>query len=249
MLMIFYCGVLWNLSFDDIKNVAGILFEYLPNTLRLFFWTLVLSIPVGVIVTWLKKCRFKPISWLTNLYILIMRGTPLMLQIVVVYYAIPMLVAGAKKSGTTNWFYDFLGNINTRNENYMFIALITAFVLNYAAYFAEIFRGGIESIPKGQYEAAAMLGMTRIQTFFRIVLPQVVKRVIPATANEVIVLVKDTSLANIIAFAEITLKSKQMMNTYSSIMPLFVAGAFYFVLNAIVTIIFAFIEKKFDYYK
>lgn len=237
------------MSFDDIKNVAEILLEYLPNTLRLFFWTLVLSIPVGVIVTWLKKCRFKPISWLTNLYILIMRGTPLMLQIIAVYYAIPMLMTGVKKSGESNWFYDLIGKIDTRSENYMFIALVVAFVLNYAAYFAEIFRGGIESIPKGQYEAASMLGMTKMQTFFRIILPQVVKRVIPATSNEVIVLVKDTSLANVIAFAEITLKSKQMMNTYSSIVPLFVAGLFYFVMNAVVTVAFVFIEKRFNYYK
>ena len=237
------------MSFDDILNVGGILLEYLPNTLKLFFWTLVISISIGVIVTWLKKCRFKPISWLTNLYILIMRGTPLMLQIIAVYYAIPMLCASARKAGTSNWFYELLGKVNTRDENYMFTALVVAFALNYAAYFAEIFRGGIESIPKGQYEAASMLGMSRLQTFFRIVLPQVVKRVIPATANEVIVLVKDTSLANVIAFAEITLKSKQMMNTYSSIAPLFVAGLFYFVLNAVVTFAFAFIEKKFNYYK
>ncbi|MDO5124857.1 MAG: amino acid ABC transporter permease [Ruminococcus sp.] len=237
------------MSFDDIKNVAGILLEYLPNTLNLFFWTLVLSIPAGVIVTIFKRCRFKPISWLTNLYILIMRGTPLMLQIIAVYYAIPMLIAGARKAGTENWFYTLLGKVNTRDENYMFIALVVAFVLNYAAYFAEIFRGGIEAIPVGQYEASSMLGMTKLQTFFRIILPQVVKRVIPATSNEVIVLVKDTSLANVIAFAEITLKSKQMMNTYSSIIPLFVAGLFYFVMNAIVTLAFAFIEKKFNYYK
>lgn len=237
------------MSFVDIKNVAEILLEYLPNTLKLFFWTLILSIPVGMIVTWLKKCRFKPIAWLTNLYILIMRGTPLMLQIVAIYYAIPMFMLSAKKTGTTGWFYDFVSNINTQDENYMFTALIVAFVLNYAAYFAEIFSGGIEAIPVGQYEAASMLGMTKMQTFFRIILPQVVKRVIPATSNEVIVLVKDTSLANVIAFAEIMLKAKQMMNLYSSIMPLFIAGAFYFILNAIVTVFFAFIEKKFNYYQ
>ena len=237
------------MTLEDIKNVAQILLEYLPYTLKLFAWTLVLSIPVGLIVTWLKKCRFKPIAWLTNLYILIMRGTPLMLQIVAVYYAIPMLTASAKRAGKTGWFYDLIGGINTREDSYMFIALIVAFVLNYAAYFAEIFRGGIESIPVGQYEAASMLGMSKAQTFFRIILPQVTKRVIPATSNEVIVLVKDTSLANIIAYTEITLKSKQMMNLYSSIVPLFIAGGFYFILNAVVTVAFSYIEKKFDYYK
>lgn len=237
------------MSFDDIKNVTKILFEYLPGTLKLFFFTLLFSIPLGVIVTWLKKCRFKPISWLTNLYILIMRGTPLMLQIVAVYYAIPMLVTSAKKSGAEGWFYDLIGRVDTRSSGYMFTALVVAFALNYAAYFAEIFRGGIESIPKGQYEAAEMLGLTKLQTFFRIILPQVVKRVIPATSNEVIVLVKDTSLATVIAYAEIMLKAKQMMNTYSSIVPLFVAGLFYFVLNAVVTFAFVLIEKHYNYYR
>lgn len=237
------------MDWEAIKKVTGILLEYLPNTLKLFAVTLVLAIPVGVLVTLLKKCRFKPISWLTNLYILIMRGTPLMLQIIAIYYAIPMLKASFAKDGSTGLFASFINNIDTRSENYMFTALCVAFVLNYAAYFAEIFRGGVDSIPKGQYEAASMLGMTKMQTFFRIILPQVTKRVIPATSNEVIVLVKDTSLANIIAYAEITMKAKQQMNYYSSIMPLFIAGLFYFILNAIVTVVFALIEKKFNYYR
>ena len=131
----------------------------------------------------------------------------------------------------------------------MFNAIIVAFTLNYAAYFAEIFRGGIESIPKGQYEAAASLSMTKTQTFFHIILPQVVKRVVPASSNEIITLIKDTSLANVIAFAEITLKAKQQMQTYSSLTPLFIAGLFYFVLAMILTVISAAIEKKLDYYK
>ena len=236
------------MGFEEIKNVTVILLEYLPNTLSLFFWTLLLSIPVGMVVTWLKKCRFKPVVWLTNLYILIMRGTPLMLQIIAIYYAVPLMLASVPDAEKTDGFYGVLQSVMD-NENYMFIALVVAFVLNYAAYFAEIFRGGIEAIPKGQYEAASMLGMTKAQTFFRIILPQVTKRVIPATSNEVIVLVKDTSLANVIAFAEITMKAKQQMNFYSSIMPLFIAGVFYFVLNAVVTVIFSVIEKKFNYYK
>lgn len=237
------------MDWESIKKVTGILLEYLPNTLKLFAVTLLLSIPVGVLVTLLKKCRFKPVAWLTNLYILIMRGTPLMLQIIAIYYAVPMLKASFEKDGTTGFFADFIKNIDTRSDNYMFIALSVAFVLNYAAYFAEIFRGGVDSIPKGQYEASYMLGMTKMQTFFRIILPQVTKRVIPATSNEVIVLVKDTSLANIIAYAEITMKAKQQMNFYSSIFPLFIAGLFYFILNAIVTLVFALIEKKFNYYR
>ncbi len=236
------------MDFEAIKKVTLILLEYLPNTLSLFFWTLVFSIPVGMIVTWLKKCRCRPVNWLTDFYILIMRGTPLMLQIIAFYYAVPMIVASALSSGNTGGIIPFLQSI-MNNDHYMIIMLVVAFSLNYAAYFAEIFRGGIEAIPKGQYEAAQMLGMTKMQTFFRIVLPQVTKRVIPATANEVIVLVKDTSLANVIAFAEITMKAKQQMNFYSSIMPLFIAGIFYFVMNALVTMLFSYIEKKFDYYK
>ncbi len=236
------------MSFEEIKSVVWILIQYLPHTLGLFFCTLVLSIPVGVIVTWLKKCRFKPIVWLTDFYILVMRGTPLMLQIIAFYYAIPMIVASALKAGNTGGIISLLQGI-MNNDHYMFAALVVSFTLNYAAYFAEIFRGGIEAIPKGQYEAAQMLGMTKMQTFFRIILPQVTKRVIPATSNEVIVLVKDTSLANVIAFTEITMKAKQQMNLYSSIMPLFIAGVFYFIMNALVTVLFAYIEKKFNYYK
>ncbi len=238
------------MNFNDVLNVTGILLRYLPNVLLLFAFTLVLSIPLGAAVTWLKKCRCKPIVWLTDLYILIMRGTPLMLQIIAIYYAIPMLCVSAAAAGKSGGIWDFFNAINSMpKDRYMFTALVVAFVLNYAAYFAEIFRGGIEAIPKGQYEAAQMLGMTRMQTFFRIILPQVTKHVIPATSNEVIVLVKDTSLANVIGFVEITKKSKEFMNTYSSIVPLFIAGVFYFVMNAIVTVLFMFIEKKFNYYK
>ena len=217
-------------------------------SLQLFVLTLLGSIPLGIPVAFMRMSKIAPLRWIARIYISVMRGTPLMLQIIAIYYAVPLIIASAAKQGKTGGVYDVLTNIKN-NENYMFIALVTAFVLNYAAYFAEIFRGGIEAIPKGQYEAASMLGMTKMQTFFRIILPQVTKRVIPATSNEVIVLVKDTSLANVIAFAEITMKAKQQMNLYSSITPLFIAGAFYFVLNAIVTVAFAVIEKKFDYYK
>ena len=131
------------MSGESILKVTGILLEYLIPTLKIFGFTLLFSIPLGMVVACLKMCKIKPVSWLTNVYILIMRGTPLMLQIIAVYYAIPMLIAGARKAGTENWFYTLLGKVNTRDENYMFIALVVAFVLNYAAYFAEIFRGGI----------------------------------------------------------------------------------------------------------
>ncbi|MBQ7131115.1 MAG: amino acid ABC transporter permease [Oscillospiraceae bacterium] len=231
---------------QEILNVVKLLLEYLVPTLKVFGFTLLFSVPLGMVVALLKMCKFKPISYLTNIYILIMRGTPLMLQVIVAFYAVPMLKNG---EGTPQFIVNLLNNIDIKDENYMFNAVLVAFVLNYAAYFAEIFRGGIESIPKGQYEAAAALSMTRTQTFFKIILPQVVKRVVPASANEVITLVKDTSLANVVAYAEITLKAKQQMQLYSSLVPLFIAGAFYFVLATVLTIVFSYVEKKLDYYK
>ena len=170
-----------------------------------------------------------------------------MLQIIVVYYALPFLKQASE--GTGNFIEQMLGGLNIASESFMFSMVIIAFVLNYAAYFAEIFRGGIESIPKGQYEAAAALGMTRPQTFFRIILPQVIKRIVPASSNEVITLVKDTSLANVVAYSEIMLAAKQQMMNYSSLVPLFIAGVFYFVMATVLTALFGFIEKKLNYYR
>lgn len=234
------------MSGEEIKKVFLILLEYLGPTLKIFGFTLLYSIPLGMIVALLKMCKFKPVSWLTNIYILIMRGTPLMLQIIVAYYAVPML---KQNENLPSFIQKLLSGINIQDNNFMFNAIIVAFSLNYAAYFAEIFRGGIESIPKGQYEASAALSFTKGQTFFHIILPQVIKRVVPASSNEIITLIKDTSLANVIAFAEITLKAKQQMQTYSSLTPLFIAGLFYFVLAMILTVISAAIEKKLNYYK
>lgn len=232
------------MSWEEILQCTEVIAKYLVPTLKIFGFTLVFSIPLGMIVALLKMCRFKPVSWLINVYILIMRGTPLMLQIITIHYAIPML----KLSGPA-FCQTLFADINTKGDGYGFATLIVAFALNYAAYFAEIFRGGIEAIPKGQYEAATALGMTKSQTFFRVVLPQVVKRIVPAGANEVITLVKDTSLASAIAYAEIFRKAKEQMIAYSNLTPLFIAGAFYFVMNAVLTMLFAAIEKKLDYYK
>jgi len=234
------------LTKEEILDVTLILLQYLVPTLKLFGFTLLFSIPLGMIVALLKMCKFKPISWLTNIYILIMRGTPLMLQIIAIYYAIPYLKIN---ENLPDFLKNILSGIDIQGEGFMFRAVLTAFVLNYAAYFAEIFRGGIESIPKGQYEAAAALGFGRAQTFFHIILPQVIKRIVPASSNEVVILVKDTSLANIVAYAEITLKAQQQMQIYSSLTPLFIAGVFYFIISMIMTVIFAFIERKLNYYK
>lgn len=148
---------------EEVLKVVEILSEYIVPTLRIFGFTLLYAVPLGMIVALLKMCRVKPISWLTNLYILIMRGTPLMLQIIVAFYAVPML---SLQENLPSFLQNILTHIDIRDENYMFNAILVAFVLNYAAYFAEIFRGGIESIPKGQYEAAAALSFTKPQTFF-----------------------------------------------------------------------------------
>lgn len=231
---------------DEILSVFKILLQYLQPTLKVFGFTLLYAVPLGMIVALLKMCRIKPIKWLTSFYILVMRGTPLMLQIIVAYFAVPMLKKG---EGLPQAVMTLLEKVDIQSPNYMFNAVLVAFVLNYAAYFAEIFRGGIESIPKGQYEAAAALGFTKVQTFFRIILPQVIKRVVPASSNEVITLVKDTSLASVVAYAEITLKAKQQMQNYSSLVPLFIAGLFYFAMATVLTVIFSIIEKKLDYYK
>ncbi|MBQ8175600.1 MAG: amino acid ABC transporter permease [Oscillospiraceae bacterium] len=232
------------MTWEEIFQCTGVILKYLVPTLKVFGFTLLFSIPLGMVVALLKMCKFKPVSWLINVYILIMRGTPLMLQIITIYYAIPMM-----KVSNSVFLQSLFKSVDIKSDAYQFNALIVAFALNYAAYFAEIFRGGIESIPKGQYEAAAALGMTRSQTFFRVVLPQVIKRIAPASSNEVITLVKDTSLASVIAYAEIFRKAKEQMVSYSNLTPLFIAGIFYFIMNAILTTAFAAVEKKLDYYK
>ena len=198
------------------------------NTLTIFFLTLIFSIPLGMIVALLRMSKRKIISTPISLYILVMRGTPLMLQLFAVYFAIPM----------------FLG-VNLDRMS----ATVLAFALNYAAYFAEIFRGGMMSIPVGQHEASQVLGLTKLQAFFFVVLPQVVKRVLLPVSNEVITLVKDTSLANIIAVSELFRAAKNEASRTASIEPLFVAGLFYLLMNGVVTLVFSYLTKRFSYYK
>ena len=198
------------------------------NTLLIFFSTLVFSIPLGMVVALLRMNRRRVISVPVSLYILVMRGTPLMLQIFAIYFAIPTLT-GVNLDRMT--------------------ATIVAFSLNYAAYFAEIFRGGIMGIPVGQHEASQVLGFTKAQTFFHIVLPQVCKRVLLPVSNEVITLVKDTSLANIIAVSELFRAAKNEASRTASVEPLFVAGIFYLIMNGMVTLVFNWLTRRMDYYK
>ena len=198
-------------------------------TLELFALTLVLALPLGLLFSFGLMSRFRPLQYIVKIFVWIIRGTPLMLQIMVVFY-VPGLL--------------FKYPISSR-----FIAVTIAFVVNYSCYFSEIYRGGIESIPKGQYEAAQVLGLTKTQTFFRIVLPQVVKRILAPMSNEIITLVKDTSLARVIAVEEIINVATGITNSYALVWPLFYAGAFYLIFVGVLTLLFRFAEKKLDYYK
>ena len=210
-------------------------------TVLLFAVTLVAAIPLGLFIAFCSMTRFTPLKLLTKAFVWVIRGTPLMLQIIVISF-IPSYLFDVLNREIADFFGTTMANVN-------FLFVCIAFVINYAAYFSEIFRGGIESIPKVQNEAALVLGMTRPQTFFLVVLPQVVKRIIPPMSNEIITLVKDTSLAQILGVIEIILAAKNAVGLYVVIWPLFYAGAFYLVFNGILTLLFSFIEKKLNYYK
>ncbi len=198
-------------------------------TLGLFALTIIFAVPLGFVVYLLATCKFKPVSALMKVLIWIIRGTPLMLQIILFVFA-PGLIFGIAVSNRFLW-------------------VTVAFVINYSAYFAEIYRGGFESIPAGQYEACKILGMTKTQTFFKVILPQVIKRVIPPMGNEVITLVKDTSLANVVGIAEIIITAKGITNMTGVIWPIFYTGVFYLLFSGILTLVLRWVEKKFDYYR
>lgn len=201
------------------------------TTVEIFFLTLLFSLPSGLVLSFGRMSKKGILRGISKFYISVMRGTPLMLQLIVVYFA-PYYVFGIKIS-----------------PGYRFVAVIIAFVLNYAAYFAEIYRSGIESMPVGQYEAAKVLGYSKVQTFFKIILPQVIKRILPPVTNETITLVKDTSLAFVLAEAEMFTIAKQIAAKETSIMPLMAAGVFYYVFNLIVATFMEYLEKKLNYYR
>lgn len=205
------------------------LLEGFQNTLLIFGLTLALALPLGFLLTFGSMTRFSPLRWLTKSFIWVIRGTPLMLQIITVFYIPGLLFNAPMESRLT--------------------AVMVAFVINYSAYFSEIYRGGIQSIPRGQYEAGQVLGMTRGQIFFKVVLFQVVKRIIPPMGNEIITLVKDTSLARIISVIELTRSAFDIVNERALIWPLFYAGVFYLVFSGVLTLLFNFLEKKLDYYR
>lgn len=203
-----------------------------PGMLRaciIFFLTLLFSLPLGMVVALLRSSRVAPVRWIVKTYIAIMRGTPLMLQLLAWYFG-PYYLFRLPISG------------------YRFTAIVLGFSLNYAAYFAEIYRAGIEAVPVGQYEAAQVLGYSRMQTFFKIILPQVIKTIIPAVTNEVITLVKDTSLAFALAYSEVFSIAKQISASQTSFTPFLIAGVFYFVANYVVAFAMEGLEKAFKYY-
>ncbi len=209
-------------------NLIKFMLEGSVITIEIFLLTLLFSVPLGLPIAASRMSKVKPISLIANIFLLVIRGTPLMLQLIVVYFAPYYLF---------NVSYD------------RFTAAIIALSINYACYFAEIYRGGIQSISVGQYEASKVLGYGKIQTFFRIILPQVIKRIIPSMGNEVITLVKDTALVQVIGVTELLRTAQNQQSRLFSTTPIFIAGIFYFFMNWIVSFIFIRIEKKLDYYK
>lgn len=204
--------------------------EGMLSTLGIFALTLLFSLPLGFVIAFGRMSKIKWISGVTRIFISIMRGTPLMLQLMVVYF-FPFYLFGLP---IASW---------------RFPSIIVGFAVNYAAYFAEIYRSGIEAIPKGQYEAAAILGYSRAQTFFKIILPQVIKIILPSVTNEIITLVKDTSLAYSLSYMEMFSMAKQIAARETTLMPFAISAVFYYVFNLLVTVVMEKLEKKMNYYK
>lgn len=205
------------------------LLEGFLSTLKIFGLTLLCALPLGLIISFGSRSKFLPLRWLVRTFVWIIRGTPLMLQLIVVYYG-PGLIFG----------WDLLPR---------FAAAMVAFIINYACYFSEIFRGGIEAIPRGQYEAGQVLGMTKTQIFFKVILLQVVKRIVPPMSNEIITLVKDTSLARVIAVYEVFWNAQVYVKSAGLIWPVFYTAVFYLLFSGLLTLLFGYLERKMDYFR
>jgi len=215
----------------DFSLILSQLGDGFIRSVGIFFWTLLLSLPLGLLISFGRMSRNRVLRMISSFYISVMRGTPLMLQLLCVYN-LPWIVFGIQLS-----------------SEWRFYAVIIGFTINYAAYFAEIYRSGIQSMPVGQYEAAKVLGYSKQQTFIKIILPQVLKRILPSVTNEVITLVKDTSLAFAIAYGEMFSAAKQLVAKYSSITALLVAGLFYYLFNLLVALLMNALEKRMNYYR
>ena len=219
----FYRGVHMSFLEVTLQLLAGF-----KITLLLFMITLLGALPLGLVIAFGSMSKFKPLRYLTRGIVWVIRGTPLMLQVILVFYG-PGLIFGVQGLDR-------------------FPAVVVAFIVNYAAYFSEIYRGGIESIPVGQYEAGQVLGMTKSQIFFKVVLFQVIKRILPPMGNEIITLVKDTSLARVVSVVELLKAAQDIVGLHAIIWPIFYIGAFYLLFTGILTLLFNYIEKKLNYY-
>ena len=215
----------------DIMKLITQLGSGMVYTIEIFAATLLFSLPLGLLVSFCRMSKTGIIRGIAKAYISIMRGTPLMLQLMVVYFG-PYYIFGIRLT-----------------PQYRFTATLIGFAINYAAYFAEIYRGGIESMPAGQYEAAKVLGYNKVQTFFRIIFPQVIKRILPSITNEVITLVKDTSLAMVLSVPEMFVTAKKIAAAQTTMVPFIAAGIFYYLFNLIVAVGMEFTEKKLNYYR
>ncbi len=239
----YYSLITMRVAMKDLPGIVRQLAEGYGDAMTIFFLTLLISLPLGLIVAFGRMSKHKIISLPVEFYISVMRGTPLMLQLIGVYFGPALII-------------QFLGEVFhivsmqtfAVPSNYRFAAVIIAFGINYAAYFAEIYRGGIEAVPKGQYEAGEVLGFSRTQIFFKIVFPQMVKNILPAATNEIITLVKDTSLAFAISYVEMFTIAKMLVNSTSSLIPLVIGGAFYYITNLFIAFVMKKVEKRMSYF-
>ena len=227
---------------DQFLKITAELLNGFSASLLLFFFTLLFSLPLGLAFCFCSMSKVKPVRYFFKFLIWCLRGTPLMLQVFVIFY-VPGLLFGFQWPEMASGWEWFDKTISTR-----FIAALVAFIINYAAYFSEIYRGGIQSVPGGQYEAGQVLGMSKTRIFFRVIFLQVIKRIVPAMSNEVVTLVKDTSLANVIAVADLMYAARLEL-LKGLIWPVFYAGLFYLIFNGVVTLILGKLEKKLDYFK
>ena len=219
-------------------------------TLKIFALTLAFSLPLGLIICFGSMSRFNPLKWFVKVFVWVIRGTPLMLQLIVIYYGPGLMGTWASKMISQGIYSgSFIEWLATWHVFDRFFAVLLAFVINYACYFSEIYRGGIESISRGQYEAGQVLGMTKTQIFFKIILLQVIKRIVPPMSNEIITLVKDTSLARIIMVYEIIWNAQKFIKSDAILWPLFYTAVYYLVFCGILTLLFGYIEKKMSYFR
>ena len=226
-----------------IAEVFRSLFEGFVVSIEIFALTLLFAIPLGLVISFGSMSKFKPLKYVVKFFIWVIRGTPLMLQLIVIFYGPGLIANWAVNTGSTNPVIMWLASWTVMER---FSAVIISFVINYACYFSEIFRGGIESIPKGQYEAGQVLGMTKTQVFFKIVLLQVVKNIIPPMSNEIITLVKDTSLARVISVYELIWAGQAFIKSDGLLWPLMTTAIFYLAFSGVLTFVFGKIEKKLE---